>query len=324
MRLRYLPHRTTWFIIFMAAVAGIVAFIWLRPPPRSTVPISTSTLHLPKSPDIRVLTANINLLRPHEGIHSWAIRRTMLLKVLGRIHADIIGMQASTPAQTAWLAAHLSAYGHFPDGAAIHRNLISALAGPLSTWNQIWYRRDRFRRIAGTYGRVRPHHPQSNPTENTYFSLAVLHDRMRRFPDLIVLDVHLRHWETNAAKSAEKLHEILTKWQRRYPAAHAVLLGDMNHSRTEHAIYQALLGTPATVPLVDTFDYALHKPGQQWGTWENYTDHVYSPWPTDLIFVSPQLAHLPARIIPYHMPPSQYPSKHFFVLTVLTPVPVKK
>ncbi len=58
-------------------------------------------------------------------------------------------------------------------------------------------------------------------TENTYFSLAVLHDRTQRFPDFIVLDVHLRHWETNAVKSAEKLHEILSKWQRRYPSAQA-------------------------------------------------------------------------------------------------------
>lgn len=322
MHLRYLPHRTTLFIIFLAAIAAVIAFIKLRP--NLYVPIAEPTIHIPASPDIRVLTANINLLRPHQGIHSWSVRRIMLIKVLQHIHADIIGMQASTPAQTAWLITHLPAYAHFPDGAAIHTSLISALAGPLSTWNQIWYRRDRFRRIAGTFGMVRPHHPQSNPTENTYFSLAVLHDQTQRFPDFIVLDVHLRHWETNAVKSAEKLHEILSKWQRRYPSAQAILLGDMNHSRTDQAIYQALLGTPTTVPLTDTFNYALHKPGQQWGTWENYTNHVYSPWPTDLIFVSPKLAHLPARIIPYHMPPSKYPSKHLFVLTVLTPGSVKK
>lgn len=320
MRLRHLPHRTTFFIIFLAALAGVVAFIYLRP--HRIVPATEPAIHIPASPDVRVLTANINLLRPHEGIHSWSVRRIMLIKVLRHIHADIIGMQASTPAQTAWLVPHLPAYGHFPDGAAIHSSLLSALAGPLSTWNQIWYRTDRFQRIAGTFGMVRPHHPQSNPTENTYFSLAVLRDRAGQFPDLIVLDVHLRHWETNAVKSAEKLHEILSQWQRRYPAARAILLGDMNHSRSDHAIYHALLGTPQTVPLTDTFDYALHKPGQQWGTWENYTNHVYSPWPTDLIFVSPQLAHRPAKIIPYHMPPAQYPSKHLFVLTVLTPGPV--
>ena len=317
MRLRPLPHRTTFFVISMAMVAGVVAFIWLRPP--RMMPINHVAIHLPVSADIRVLTANINLLRPHEGIHSWSNRRGMLIQVLHHIHADIIGMQASTPAQTAWLAAHLPAYAHFPDGAAIHRSLITTLAGPLSTWNQIWFRRDHFRRIAGTYGMVRPNHPQNNPTENTYFSLVVLHDRLDRFPDLIVLDVHLRHWEKNAVKSAEKLHEILSKWQNRFPAAKDILLGDMNHSRSSHAIYQALLGTPSTVPLRDTFNYALHKPGQQWGTWENYTNHVYSPWPTDLIFVSPQLAHQPAKIIHYHMPPSKFPSKHLFVLTILTP-----
>jgi endonuclease/exonuclease/phosphatase family metal-dependent hydrolase len=271
------------------------------------------------SPDVKVLTANINLLRPNEGIHSWQNRRAELVKVLDQINAGIIGMQASTPAQTAWLITHLPAYGHFPDGAAIHRNLATALAGPLSTWNQIWYHRRRFQFIAGTYGMVRPNHPQNNPTENTYFSLAVLRDRAGYFPDLIVLDVHLRHWEINAVKSAEKLHTILLTWHKRYPAAQVILLGDMNHSRSQHAIYQALLGNASNVPLVDTFDYALHKPGQQWGTWENYTHHVYSPWPTDLIFVSPQLAHWPAQIIQYHVRPAQYPSKHLFVLTVLQP-----
>ncbi len=322
MHLRSLPYRTTCFVISMALVAGVVAFILLRP--HRMIPIAHVTIHVPASSDIRVLTANINLLRPHEGIHSWSARRGMLIKVLRHTRADIIGMQASTPAQTAWLAAHLRAYAHFPDGAAIHRNLITTLAGPLSTWNQIWFQHDRFQRIAGTYGRVRPNHPQNNPTENTYFSLVVLHDRLGYFPNLIVLDVHLRHWDKNAVKSAEKLHVILSKWQHRFPAARDILLGDMNHSRSEHAIYQALLGTPTTVPLSDAFDYALHKPGQQWGTWENYTNHVYSPWPTDLIFVSPQLAHRPAKIIPYHMPPSQFPSKHLFVLTVLTPGAAKK
>ncbi len=314
---RYLSHRTTFFILLLAIVAGAVVFAFLRPP--RPHPGAETVVPRPISPDIRVLTANINLLRPNEGIHRWSVRRVALIKVLRQIAPDIIGMQASTPAQTAWLATQLQTYHHFPDGAVMHRSLTTILAGPLSTWNQIWYQKKRFRRIAGTFGMVRPRHPQSNPTENTYFSLAVLRDRAKIFPDLMVLDVHLRHWENNAVKSADKLHNILTRWHQRYPAAQVILLGDMNHSRSDHAVYAALLGNSHNVPLTDTFDYALHRPGQAWGTWENYTNHVYSPWPTDLIFVSPQLAHLPAKIIQYHMPPSQYPSKHLFVLTVLTP-----
>ena len=317
MRQRPVPPGTSLLIIVLAAIAAISVFFLMRQHRHRSAP--SAEVVVAASPDIRVLTANINLLRPDQGIHRWSVRRVELIRVLRSIHADIIGMQASTPAQTAWLAANLHNYEHFPDGAAIHANLASTLAGPLSTWNQIWYRKNRFQRLAGTFGMVRPHHPQNNPTENTYFSLVVLHDRAGWFPDLMVLDVHLRHGDANAVKSAEKLHTILLKWQRRYPAARAILLGDMNHSRIEHAIYQALLGTAADVPLKDTFDYARHKPGQQWGTWENYTDHVYNIWPTDLIFVSPQLAHSPAKIIHYDVPPSQYPSKHLFVRTVLRP-----
>ena len=284
MRRRRVYRTTIIYFLLLVGVAVLILFAIYKPPllrMAKPTPAIAAT-----APDIRVLTANINLLRPNEGIHRWSIRRDVLVKVLHAINPDIIGMQASTPAQTAWLIPQLPVYSHFPDGAAIHSNLAATLAAPLSTWNQIWYRTSRFKRLAGTFGRVRPHHPQSNPTENTYFSLVVLEDRAGYFPDLIVLDVHLRHWETNAVVSAEKLHAILLQWQRRYPAARAILLGDMNHSRTDHAVYQALLGTAATVPLRDTFDYAQHKPGEQWGTWENYTHHVYSPWPTDLIFVA--------------------------------------
>ncbi len=309
-----------WGIPVLGAAGAVLFLFWRRETaPRNFPPAASAARY------VRVMTANINNIEPNAGKHSWSRRRGVLLAILHKYRPGIIAMQAATPAQTAWLAVRLRGYAHFPAHAALHGNILSALAGALAFWNQIFFQ-NRFQLVAGAYGLVRPRHLQRNPTENAYYSLAVLRDRRRVLPTVIVIDTHLRHGNENAALCAAKLQVILRHWWKRYPDARAILLGDMNHPRNDAPVYSALLGRRylhgRRGPLFDTFNYRRRPRGRLWGTWQNYVGRPVVRWPTDLIFVSRGWKFTPARIIRDHSPAGVYPSDHFFVLTTLRPAPV--
>ena len=316
-------HRAAGMVAAMVLLA-VAAWVLLRwRTPRVIPPPSRRTA----SAVLVAMTANINNIEPNAGAHSWSRRRGVLLAILRHYRPGILALQAATPAQTGWLAVRLTDYAHWPAGEGLSGNLFSALDQALASWNQIFYIR-RFARLAGAYGLLRPHHLATNPTENAYYSLAVLRDKRGRVPLIIVLDTHLRHGNHNAAASAAKLRIILERWQRRYPQALAIVLGDMNHPWTDRPVYDALRGgRHSRAALVDAFNYAAKPPARRWGTWQNYTGRPVADWPTDLIFLSRGWKFTPARIIRAHGLVAEegdstrrdglYPSDHFFVLTTL-------
>lgn len=274
---------------------------------------------------IRVMTANIKLADPRDGINRWSKRRRLLAAVLAKYHPDIIGMQESTPVQTAWLSVHLHSYVHYPDnsGAGSMLRMFHSMAHALAVWNQIFFKANRFTLLAGRHGPLRPHHPQTDPTENAYYALAVLHDRAKLLPDIIMIDTHLRHGVPNARMCALKLEKILHKWENRYPKALAIMTGDMNHTRFQKPVYSALSGYPwaRLQPLLrmrDTFDYALKPANVWWGTWQDFTGKPHRVWPSDLIFVGHGWRYSPATIVRDHGKSGRYPTDHFLVYSDVT------
>jgi endonuclease/exonuclease/phosphatase family metal-dependent hydrolase len=275
---------------------------------------------------IRVMTANIKLADPKDGRNRWSRRRRLLATVFNKYRPAIIGMQESTPVQTAWLSLHLHGYVHYPDNAGTSSMLrmLHSMAHALAVWNEIFFKADRFRLVLGRHGPLRPHHPQPDPTENAYYALAVLRDRAKILPDIIMIDTHLRHGVPNARLCALKLQRILHRWERKYPRALAVVTGDMNHDRLQRPVYRALSGYPwarknARFRMQDTFDYALKPPGALWGTWQNFTGKPSRVWPSDLIFVSAGWRYRPAVIARDHSASGRYPTDHFLVYTDITP-----
>lgn len=296
---------------------------------------SAATAAAPADGSLRVMTVNIRMDDPKDGENAWPKRREFLVRTVLARNPDVVGCQEVSPVQGAYLSKEMHGFMHYPHGKAEGNENLSVLAaqveGTLSGLDTVFYRDDRWELREGANGLVIPNELQDNPTENTFFALLVLRDRAGRTPDLIVLNTHLRHGPALAAKCAARLRGLIGEKLKKYPEAEVVLMGDINHDRTEKA-YGVLAGGPPEgkagagtdgVPaLVDTFDYSRKKPRELWGNWHNFTGKADREWPSDLIFVRGAMAHAPAEFVRDKSAGASgagYPSDHFFVWTTLTP-----
>jgi len=264
---------------------------------------------------MRVMTANVRLDDPKDGENGWLKRRELLVRTLLKYQSDILACQEESPAQGAYLHRELAAwYAYYPRGGVGATNsagggaatgvagttgtgagggaaaqLLGAFNDALASLNTIYYRTDRFDILDGEAGLVLPGEPQANPTENTFFTLAVLRERRveelstRRPPPatVIVVDVHFRHTEAFAVRCAERLREKIAGWLEKYPGSGVVLTGDINWDRTSK-LYSAITAE-APLALRDTFDYTKMPAGKN-GSYHAFTGQASGAWPTDLIF----------------------------------------
>ncbi|HTV49392.1 MAG TPA: endonuclease/exonuclease/phosphatase family protein [Phycisphaerae bacterium] len=309
-------------ILIFVLIVILLASVWLvsrLSPPLAKPP------SVPEKPFLTIMTANIRLYGTEPtSTDQWPLRRALLVQTLLKYHPMIIALQGAGPAQNAYLVEHLNAYDHYPGRSILHGNLLTTLASALTTWNQIYYLRDRFILIDSANGLVLPREPQANPTENTYYSLVVLQDRYKELPDIIIIDTHIRHLTISSMDASKQLQVILRDiYWRKYPDALAVLVGDMNHEFTYPPVYDLLVGKPYVGSrygmLQDTFVYDDQHPGESWGTHHSFTGLAELMEPSDLFLVSQGWSFDPPQIIRDHMPDGRYPSDHFFVLDTLYP-----
>ncbi len=313
-------RRGAWLLLAVGAVIAFGVLFWPRSGPPS--PAHPDQPVLSRSRHVRVMTFNINMIEPTAGPHRWDIQQRILPQIIHKYQPDLIGFQACTPVQTAWLADRFRQFRHYPVSRGLAQGLFSAISGAIGTWNQIFYS-TRFRRLAGAHGLVRPGALRNNATENAYYSLVVLGDRSGVLPPIILLDTHLRHGNQNAVADAGRLHGIVASFIKRFPHSRVIVLGDMNHPRTDLPVYNQLLGPPSRINggfrWSDTFNYNLKPAGVRWGTVQYYVGRPGLNWPSDLIFVGPGWKWSAAKIIRMHGPHGNYASDHFPVFTVLTP-----
>ncbi len=309
--------------ITVAMLILLAAIVWLLLAPSPTFSAHTrSTTFVPRHRYLKIMTVNISFAALNPPQFRWRKRRALLVKILLRHAADIIGTQESSAAQTAYMAAHMTGYSHVPSYGDDVRDALPIGIG-LGGVNDILFNKRRLKLIYQQHGLLRPHHLQANPTENAYYTLAVFHDRAGIFPPLIVVDTQLRHGNANAAKSAQRLSQRLRRVWRKYPIAVAMVMGDINHPKTDLPVYDPLIGVKyrhiAQGRLRDTFDYAARPKGVLWGTWQQFIGKPVIKLPTDLIFVSKNLRHSPARILRDHSPTGRYPTDHYMVETRIWP-----
>jgi endonuclease/exonuclease/phosphatase family metal-dependent hydrolase len=278
---------------------------------------------------LRVMTANIRLSEPGDGINAWPNRRELCVKTMLKYNPDLIGCQEVTPAQGAYLVKELAPwYTQYPragvgkiegDNGSHASQLLGEVTASFASLNTLFYRTDRFDQLDGTAGLVLPDQPQMIASENTFFTLAVLKQKANG-KLLIVVDTHIRHQPAFATKCALKLREIVANDLKKYPGAGVILMGDINHDRTE-ATYRALAGVDAAADglgvLTDSFDYSKKRPGESWGNWHAFSGISHSAWPSDLIFTSGGWSAVQTTIVRDAGEKGLWPSDHFFVFADL-------
>ena len=308
--------RLAWLLTVVVPIAAIFFLARFLPQrPRAANIIAPPPAPIVDPHALSVVTINLGAAEPqNQGIIA-ARRQRLLLNILYRRQPDIVAMQACLPAQAAFFAHYLPYDNHYPPAARPGLNLLNSLSQALETWNQIFYRKDRFTAVTGSFGLVRPHHLAANATENTYYSMVLLRDRKHILPDIIVADVHLRHGIPGAIAAAVRMQQRIRALWSRYPSAQVIFLGDMNHPKTITRLYANLLGAQfgdgPHGSLVDAFDYAARPHGVLWGTWQDFVGKPVLKLPTDLIFLSRGWHYTPAQIWRDHLANGLYPSDHY-------------
>ncbi|MGN6369317.1 MAG: endonuclease/exonuclease/phosphatase family protein [Phycisphaerae bacterium] len=280
------------------------------------------------------MTANVRISMPDDGVNAWPNRRELLVKTLLKYNPDLIGCQEVSPAQGAYLIKELAAgYSYAPragvgkiegENGSRASQLLGEVTASFASLNTLFYRADRFEQVDGVAGLVLPDQPQAVASENTFFTLAVLREKQEARSKneggggrmLIVVDTHIRHQAAFAVKCALKLREDVARYLKKYPGAGVIVMGDMNHDRTE-APYRALEGVAGAADglgvLTDTFDYSKKRPGEAWGNWHAFTGISRRAWPSDLIFTNGAWKAEGTTIVRDGGEKGIWPSDHFFV-----------
>jgi endonuclease/exonuclease/phosphatase family metal-dependent hydrolase len=267
-----------------------------------------------------VMTANIRAAMPGDKEETWQNRRELLVRTILKYQPDIVGFQEVTPAQGAYLVAHMVGYTRVAEPPGDAAAGLLDMGDALASLNQIFYNTQRLKLLTAKRGSLRPEVPATNLNENACYSLALLTDQTHLLPDLIIIDTHLRHDTAGATKACDNLQAILQLQLKEHPEAQAIVLGDMNHDRTS-TVYQATIGSPQHPEsiLTDTFRYTDKPPKEHWGTYHNFTGRPWATWPTDLIFITRGLQATPAVIVRDDDPKNHlWPSDHFLVLSTIT------
>ena len=267
-------------IVILVVVAGAVTVLGLcvgvidfKGTSKKTEVAATVPLPQTGNAAIRVMTANVRIAEPTDGVNVWPNRREFLVKTLLKYGPDIVGCQEVTPAQGAYLVKELGKwYEHYPragvgtiDGVNGKDGVLAGAMDEIFTsLNTLFYRTDRFEILDGESGLVFPDQLQKEPAENTFYTLAVLKKKPEassKKPEelLIVVDTHLRHQEGFALKCAIRIREKIGGMLKKYPEAKVVMMGDMNRDR-ESKIYTAIVGEAGAQDgvglLTDSFDYS--------------------------------------------------------------------
>jgi endonuclease/exonuclease/phosphatase family metal-dependent hydrolase len=320
-------------VAVMVVAGGLGFFAWAMS--HRQVPVSAATGLAASAPaatspnTLCVITANVRFSDPKDGVNVWANRRELLVKTLLKYNPDIIGCQEVTPVQGAYLIKELAPwYTHYPragvgtiEGASKSRTgqLLGDVTETFASLDTLFYRKDRFEQVEGMAGLVVPEEPQAVPSENTFFSLAVLKEKVGG-QVTVVVDTHLRYQQEFLMKCAARLRQDMALALKKYPGAGLVLMGDMNHNRTS-AVYRVLTGSADAADglgeLADSFDYAAKPAKEMWGNWHEFTGVSNQVWPTDLIFTNGVFASEGAALIRDGGEKGIWPSDHFFVRVML-------
>jgi len=311
---------------------------------------------------LKMMTANIRLDDPKDGDNVWLNRRDVVVKVFKRAMPEIIACQEVSPAQGAFLHKELGQwYDYYPRGGVGNLNPPASASAPaggrgegpaggvrgvgaqlrgfvsdtLASLDTIYFRSDRFEILGGEAGLILPDELQAKPTENAFFTLAILREKTTRGegPAYIVVDVHLRHVEPFAIRCAQRVREKIADWQKKMPGGQVIVMGDLNCDRTQLA-YLTLTGTapqaqrPDAAPtLADAYDYARKPAGEWWGNWHAFAGKPLREWPTDFVlFTGGQGGLRPtaagaAKLVREQGDKGRWPSDHFFVVAELERVP---
>ncbi len=272
---------------------------------RIIVLLSLSTFLLPAmnplhAQPVRVMTYNIRLDNPADGLNAWSNRKEFLIEQIKKANPDIIGVQESLPNQVTYLASALSDYEKVGVGRDENGQ------GESTT---IFFRKKRFE--------LKEHHqfwlsetPDSlskgwDAAIRRICTYALLYDKQAKL-SCWIFNTHFDHVGSVARlKSAELILKKIS--EANTAGLPVVLMGDFN-ATPESAPIQKL-----GVDLRDARLIAMKRMAGPEGSFNAFDSSHLAQALIDHVFVSPHITVKEYSVL-VESRESRYPSDHFPVL----------
>ncbi|MCH7520170.1 MAG: endonuclease/exonuclease/phosphatase family protein [Candidatus Marinimicrobia bacterium] len=262
----------------------------------------------PDDPALRLRVMTFNLKYASEqGEHRWSDRRTVLRNAILAEDPDLIGTQEGVYSQIKDMDADLPAY----DWIGLGRG-----GGSREEFMTIFYKRERLEPMAYD-------HFWLSDTPQLIGSRTWGHDNRRmvtwvRFKDKAT-GVEFYHWNTHFDHRVQLAREksadlLLSELRRIDPVLPVIVTGDFNASDTNVVHDKLLARTEGQLHLLDTWDRARERLGEQVGTFHGWEGSAVAHQRIDWILVTPDFRVGRAAVITYQEQ-GRYPSDHFPVLS---------
>lgn len=233
---------------------------------------------LPQS--IRVMTFNIRLDIPEDGVNNWNNRKTNFVSLIKFHKADIVGLQEAQKHQIDYISQSLPEYGWFGVGRDDGKEQ--------GEFTAIFYRRDRFdtMKTSTFWCSETPEHPglgwDAAYQRITTFGKFIDNQTKKTF---FLFNTHLDNEGATARLESAKL--IKKKMQTLCGNYPVILTGDFNSTPNSEP-YKIIVSTSdfdSSLKLFDTHTITKSKPYGPSGTFTGFDLNAKPKEPIDFIFV---------------------------------------
>ena len=271
--------------------------------------LSTAIYAAPKEKTINVMTFNIRLDNPEDGINNWKFRKDYAANLIKFHDADIIGAQEVLNNQFNDLIERLPAYNHIGVGRTDGKKEGEACA--------IFFRKERFKLYeSGTFWLSEDINAIGvkgwDAACERIATWAILKDN-NTGKKFLFLNTHLDHQGVIARREGAKL--ILGKAKELSKGLPIIVTGDFNATKTEEPI-QILTDEKNPEHLTDSKECAELKYGPEW------TCHNFGKTPLerrstiDYIFIKGKISVLKHGVLSENTG-TLYPSDHAPVMATI-------
>jgi endonuclease/exonuclease/phosphatase family metal-dependent hydrolase len=249
---------------------------------------------------VKVMTYNIRLDHPSDGINQWPTRKTKVFDLIKKYNPDIFGVQEALPNQMEDLAQNLPDYSHIGVGRDDGKNK--------GEFSALFYKKNKYKLVdQNTFWLSEtPEIPGSKSWDAAITRVAT----WGKFVDLktskefVVMNTHFDHMGKEARKHSAEL--LVSKADEIAKSLPLIVTGDFNCTREEPP-YSVMMNSatiklndPASKPAPGTFcgfevnsiecrpiDYIFHSQNWKAKKYNVVTDHDGKYYPSD---------HLPVMV----------------------------
>ena len=256
--------------------------------------------------DLRLATFNIRFAGGDKGKNAWENRRELVAETIVKMNPDVLGVQEALHRQITDLEKELPDYAWVGVGRDDGQK-----AGEYSP---LFYLKEKFELLTqGTFWLSETPQIPGSMSWETACTRVCTWARLKKKSNGKIITVFNTHWDHRSQKARENSAKAILSHLKKPDLGQVILMGDFNATETNPAIK-----TLTDFGLTNSF-LSLHHASENRNTFHPWNGKTAGRRTIDHIFVSGTPRITKSWIEHHHRKgePSQWPSDHFPVVTVI-------